>query len=354
MINAQLTKIRHISLAAKIISLVPILSFVGLVLFILSISIGPVNISFYETISILTNGFVGDLDVDEVNRQVITNIRLPRILIALLVGSALSVSGATLQGIFKNPMADPSIIGVSSGAATGAVVTMALGISSSSIFLLPLFSFLGGISAALLVFTLTRVSTSNSNMSFILSGLAIATFLNSIISLILVSTREFGELTAILNWLAGGLQDTRWDHVFIMLPIFVLCMPFFLFYSHKINILSLSDDSASSLGLDVSRTRFVFLVLTTLLVSISVAICGIIAFIGIMIPHIVRLITGPDNRIVIPISAIFGAVFILAADFISRTLMVPYEIRLGIITSFIGAPYFIFLIIKQRKTIVER
>jgi len=354
MFSTQLNKLRYSSLTNRIVFFSLFFLFSSFILFILSISNGPVKISSSDLISIFTLNLIGNPDVEYVNSQVVTNIRLPRITLGLIVGSSLSISGATLQGIFKNPMADPSIIGVSSGAATGAVISIAFGFSSLSIFVLPFFSFIGGVIAAILVFSLSKFASNNSNISFILAGLAIATFLNSIISLIILSSKEFGALTAILNWLAGGLQDSRWEHVLIIAPIFIICFPLLLIYSHKINILSLNDDSATTLGLNVNNSRFTLLIITTLLTSVSVAVCGIIAFVGIMVPHIVRLVTGPDNRIVIPASAFFGAVFILGADLIARTVIVPTELRLGIITSFIGAPFFIYLIIKQRKFMIER
>mgnify|MGYP003327474802 CR=1 FL=1 len=323
MFNTQLNNLRYSSLSNRILFIFLFFLITIFALFFLSISSGPVKISFADLISIFTFSLFGTSDVDYVNTQVITNIRLPRIILALIVGSSLSISGATLQGIFKNPMADPSIIGVSSGAATGAVLSIAFGFSSLSIFVLPFFSFLGGIIAAMLVFVLSKFASNNSNISFILAGLAIATFLNSIISLIILSSKEFGALTAILNWLAGGLQDSRWEHVLIISPLFIICFPILLIYSHKINILCLNDDSATTLGVNVNNTRFSLLIITSLLTSVSVAVCGIIAFVGIIIPHITRLITGPDNRIVIPASALLGAVFILGADLIARTVIVP-------------------------------
>ena len=213
---------------------------------------------------------------------------------------------------------------------------------------------MGGLSAALLVFLLSRISTNTSGASFILSGIAVSAFLNSIISLLLVSSKKFGELNAILNWLAGGFQNARWEHVYISSPIIILLLPIFMIFSNRINILSLSEDSAKSLGLNLQLNRLIFLILATLMTSVSVAVCGILAFVGIMIPHITRLMVGPDNRLVIPISALIGAVFLLTGDLLARTIFLPNEIRLGIITSFIGAPYFIYLLLKQRKNFIER
>ena len=354
MLNTNLKSIRYFSVYHKFIFIVPVISILGLILIILSLSNGAVPTSYFDSIKYLIGYFSDSSSADPIKGNVISNIRMPRILLSLLVGSALAVSGASLQGVFKNPMADPGIIGVSSGAAAGAVITISLGIAGSSLLILPVFSFFGGLIAALIVFLLSRTSTNSSGTSFILSGLAVSAFLNSIISLVLVSSKKFGELNAILNWLAGGFQDSRWEHVYIAAPIILLLLPFFFIFSNRINILSLSDDSAKTLGLNVELNRFIFLVLATLMTSISVAVCGILAFIGIMIPHITRLIVGPDNRLVIPISALIGAVFLLAGDLLARTIFLPNEIRLGIITSFIGAPYFIYLLIKQRNNFIER
>ncbi len=354
MLNTNLKSIRYFSVNHKFIFIVPIFLVIGFILSLISLSSGAVSTSFFDSINYLFGSFIDSSNVDPVKEKVISNIRIPRILLSLLVGSALAVSGASLQGVFKNPMADPGIIGVSSGAAVGAVAIISLGIAGSSIFILPIFSFIGGLFAAFIVFLLSRISTNTSGTSFILSGLAVSAFLNSIISLVLVSSKKFGELNAILNWLAGGFQDTRWEHVYMAAPIIILLLPLFFIFSNRINILSLSDDSAKTLGLNVSLNRFIFLVLATLMTSISVAVCGILAFVGIMVPHITRLIVGPDNRLVIPISALIGAVFLLSGDLIARTILVPNEIRLGIITSFIGAPFFIYLLIKQRKNFIER
>ena len=162
-------------------------------------------------------------------------------------------------------------------------------------------------------------------------------------------------MTSILFWLAGGLESTRWEHVMLLLPMVMINLPILVIYSNKLNLLALSDDSAKSLGLNVSKTRLILLLSTTALTSMTVAVSGIIAFVGIIIPHIVRLITGPDNRVVIIISAFFGSVFLIFADYLARILFAPTEIRLGIITSLVGAPFFIYLLIRQRKMIgIER
>ena len=354
MLDTNLKSLRHFSSYNKLLFISPFILFLLFIVSIISLSNGAVTTSYQDLFNYVLSFFISTNEIDPIKEKVISNIRFPRIILSILVGAALAVSGASLQGIFKNPMADPGIIGVSSGAAVGAVLILSLGLASYSILMLPIFSFFGGMLAAFLVFLISRLASSSSSSSFILSGLAISAFLNSLISLILVSSKKFGELTSILNWLAGGFQDSRWEHVYITLPVILIALPFLIIYSNKINILSLSDDSAKSLGLNINKDKFIILLLATLITSVSVAVSGILAFVGIMIPHITRLIVGPDNRIVIPISALIGALFLLTGDLFARTILLPSEIRLGIITSFIGAPYFIFLLIKQRKTYIER
>tara|TARA_B100000900_G_scaffold319513_1_gene278639 strand:- start:132 stop:1196 length:1065 start_codon:yes stop_codon:yes gene_type:complete len=354
MLDTNFKTLRHSSFSSKFIFLSPIIVILLFIVSIISLSNGAVTTTYNETFNYLFGSFFNTSDIDPIKEKVISNIRFPRLILSIIVGASLAVSGAALQGVFKNPMADPGIIGVSSGAAVGAVLTLSFGFASNSILMLPVFSFFGGLFAALLVFFISRLAPSTTSTSFILSGLAVSAFLNSLISMILVSSKKFGELTSILNWLAGGFQDSRWEHVFMTLPVVICTLPILIIFSNKINILSLSDDSAKSLGLNINKDKFIILLLATLITSVSVAVSGILAFVGIMIPHITRLLVGPDNRLVIPISALIGALFILSGDLLARTLFVPNEIRLGIITSFIGAPYFIFLLIKQRKNYIER
>ena len=354
MLDTNLKSLRHFSAYNKLLFISPAILILLFIVSIISLSNGAVSTSYRDLFNYIFGFLLNTNDIDPIKEKVITNIRFPRILLSILVGASLAVSGAALQGIFKNPMADPGIIGVSSGAAVGAVIILSLGFASYSLLMLPIFSFIGGLSAAFLVFLISRLASSSTSSSFILSGLAVSTFLNSVISLIILSSKKFGELTSILNWLAGGFQDARWEHVYMTFPIVLAALPFLIFYSNRINILSLSDDSAKSLGLNVNKDKFIILILATLVTSVSVAVSGILAFVGIMIPHITRLIVGPDNRVVIPVSALIGSLFILSGDLLARTVMLPNEIRLGVITSFIGAPYFIFLLIKQRKNYIER
>ena len=354
-ISRRKIRLRYRSYLDKIWILSSVCLFFTIIFFIISVRSGPVNINFSEILNIFLR--ITDVSAENMDRnsQIVLNIRLPRIILAVLVGISLSVSGSTMQGLFRNPMADPSIVGVSSGAAVGAVLSIALGIYTYSLVVLPLMAFIGGFIAAISVYFLSKISGENSLVSLILGGLAISLFSNSIISIIILNSSEYGEMTSILFWLAGGLESTRWEHVMLLLPMVMINLPILVIYSNKLNLLALSDDSAKSLGLNVSKTRLILLLSTTALTSMTVAVSGIIAFVGIIIPHIVRLITGPDNRVVIIISAFFGSVFLIFADYLARILFAPTEIRLGIITSLVGAPFFIYLLIRQRKMIgIER
>ena len=268
MLNTNLKSLRHFSSYSKFAFLSPIIFSLLLIVSVISLSSGAVSTTYQDTINYLFSFILSSGEIDPIKEKVISNIRLPRIILSILVGASLAVSGASLQGIFKNPMADPGIIGVSSGAAVGAVTILSLGFASYSILMIPIFSFIGGLSAAFIVFVISRLASNSSSSAFILSGLAVSTFLNSIISLIILSSKKFGELTSILGWLAGGFQDSRWEHVYMTFPIILLTLPILIIYSNKINILSLSDDSAKSLGLNVNKDRLIILILATLVLSL--------------------------------------------------------------------------------------
>ena len=227
MLDTNYKSIRHFSYLNKFLFIVPTIIIFLFFISLISLSSGAVSTTYNETFEYLLNFILNSSEIDPVKEKVISNIRFPRIILSILVGASLAVSGASLQGIFKNPMADPGIIGVSSGAAVGAVLVISLGFASYSIFMLPVFSFIGGLSAALLVFLISRFASNSSSTAFILSGLAVSAFLNSLISLILVSSKKFGELTSILNWLAGGFQDSRWEHVYITFPVVLISCHFY-------------------------------------------------------------------------------------------------------------------------------
>ncbi len=324
----------------------------GLVLLtsLISLSLGPVDIPVDHVAAIVLS-FVG-LDVAEVGRTeqlVIEQIRLPRILVGAFVGMALAVAGATMQGLFRNPMADPGIIGVSAGGALGAVIAIATGLTGLFFLALPSFAFVGAVAATFLVYGIAAVGGHFSMATLLLAGVAVNAFLGAVISAIIILLPDNEALREILFWLAGGLDSRAWEHVHISAPLIVGATVVILLRARDLNLLMLGDDEAQALGVRVGVTRVVLLAAAALATGAAVAVSGTIAFVGLVTPHILRLVLGPDHRVLIPLSAIAGAVFVVAADTFARTIIQPAEFRVGVLTAFVGAPFFVLLLIRNKR-----
>ncbi|MXZ89815.1 MAG: iron chelate uptake ABC transporter family permease subunit, partial [Dehalococcoidia bacterium] len=260
-------------------------------------------------------------------------------------------AGATMQGLFRNPMADPGIIGVSAGGALGAVIAIAAGLTGLFFLALPLFAFAGAIAAAFLVYGIAVVGGHFSMATLLLAGVAVNAFLGAIVSAIIIFLPDNELLREVLFWLAGGLDARAWEHVRIATPLIVGSTAVLLLMSRDLNLMMLGDDEARSMGVRVGVTRVALLATAALATGAAVAVSGTIAFVGLVIPHVLRLVLGPDNRVLIPMSALGGAVFVMAADTVARMVIEPAEIRVGILTAFVGAPFFIFLLIKNKRQV---
>jgi len=308
-----------------------------------SLSSGVINISFPDIFSILIfNSYEG-----EVNNSIIWDIRLPRIILSFFVGIALSISGAVMQGVFRNPLADPSILGVSAGAALGAVIPFSLALQSINLFIIPSFSFLGGLIASALVYSIYVFTGRKSNSILLLAGIAIGSFLNALITLSVYLSDNPFQMRSIFYWLIGGFESTRWEHLFISVPIITISTLILFLKSKEINMIMIGDDYAASLGINVNQTLLLCLFFTTLATSAAVSVSGILAFVGLVVPHIVRLIIGNDNRFVLPLSAFFGGFFVVLMDFITRIFFNSSDLRVGVLMSLVGGPFFIFLIFRN-------
>lgn len=317
---------------------------------LISLSLGPVDIPV-EHVAAIVLSFVG-LDVAEVGRTeqlVIEQIRLPRILVGAFVGMALAVAGATMQGLFRNPMADPGIIGVSAGGALGAVIAIATGLTGLFFLALPSFAFVGAVAATFLVYGIAAVGGHFSMATLLLAGVAVNAFLGAVISAIIILLPDNEALREILFWLAGGLDSRAWEHVHISAPLIVGATVVILLRARDLNLLMLGDDEAQALGVRVGVTRVVLLAAAALATGAAVAVSGTIAFVGLVTPHILRLVLGPDHRVLIPLSAIAGAVFVVVADTFARTIIQPAEFRVGVLTAFVGAPFFVLLLIRNKR-----
>jgi len=287
----------------------------------------------------------------ETFNTIILDIRLPRILLAGLVGAALAVAGATYQGLFRNPLADPYLLGVASGAGLGATIAFIIPFSLRwmSFGAIPLFAFAGGMGAVAVVYSLVHVGKTLPTTSLILAGVALGAFLNSITSYLMSTCGE--ELHGIVFWLLGGLSLTRWAEVWIVLPCVLAGIIIICLYARPLNVLQLGDEQAQQLGINVERVKLVLLSAATLITSAAVCFTGLIGFVGIIIPHAVRLIWGPDHRYLLPLSTLVGSIFLIWADTLAHTIIQPTEIPVGVITAFCGAPFFLYLL-RRRKRLV--
>ena len=317
-----------------------------------SLSMGPVSIPASHVGSIVLS-FLGfeAAGVGQTERLVIEQIRLPRIVTGAVVGAALGVAGAAMQGLFRNPMADPGIIGISAGGALGAVAAIATGTAGLFFLALPAFAFTGAMGAAFLVYGIAAVGGRFSMATLLLAGVAVNAFLSAVVSAIIILLSDGEAVREILFWLAGGLDSRSWEHVRIAAPPILGGAAVILLMARDLNLLMLGDDEARSMGVRVGAARVVLLGAGALVTGAAVAVSGAIAFVGLVTPHVLRLVIGPDHRVLIPMSALGGAVFVTVADTVARTIIQPAEFRVGILTAFVGAPFFILLLIRNKRQV---
>lgn len=306
------------------------------ILVVLFSTIGSVNLSLGEIISSL---------IHQDNSMVMTivyKMRLPRNILAVLIGANLAVSGVLLQSVMKNPLADPGITGVSSGASVAAIIILLLMPQLSGA--LPLFAFVGGAIACALVFIMAWKNGLRPER-IVLAGVAINTILGGFISLL--STLFSDRIQSAILWLNGSLATKTWSHVDMLFLYSLIGLGLSLFLIRSANVLQLGDESAKNLGFNVSRTRLVISAVAVFLAAISTAVVGIISFIGLIVPHIARLLMGSDHKYTIPFSMVLGAVVLLIADTLARTIGGSIEIPVGVITSIVGGPFFLYLLRKR-------
>jgi len=320
-----------------------------IVMVIVASAVGPFNIPISHTVSTLLDLIgIGDSTAKPTEQAIIQSIRLPRIFLAFLVGSALGISGGIMQGLFRNSMADPGIIGVSSGGATGAVAAIASGASTVSTLFLPLFAFIGSGVAMATVFLIASIGGRFSMMTLLLGGIAVGSFLGAITTATIVLTDNLSVQRQIIFWIAGGMDTARWESVRIAAPIIVTGALIAVFVARDLNLLLVGEDEARALGVRVTLVRNTLLVAASLITGAAVAFSGIIAFVGLIVPHVVRLVVGADHRVLLPLSALAGGLFLLIADTAARVVLSPAELRVGILTALIGAPFFIYLLVRNR------
>lgn len=319
----------------------------GIVLVFLSILKGSVKISFKEVIDIILNKD----NASPSHRFIILHLRVPRTLTAIAVGMSLAVCGAVFQTLFKNPLTEPYLLGISSGAALGVAIAAVFGLINiiPGIWGTFIFAFVFALLTALLIFSIAGKNRS-SLLILLLSGLAINFFLSALNSLLLYFNRD--KLENIIYWQMGSFTLSSYEKILVTMPIMVFLIVILLLKTKELDVLLLSDDAALSIGLDVKKQRISLLLITTLLTSICVGLSGIIGFVGLIIPHIVKLLFGVKHKNVLPLSLYLGAIFTLLCDVLARVLIANTEIPIGIITALFGAPFFLYILRENKRSVV--
>ena len=341
----------------KIVKYTIILLIILIALIVLSSAIGAANLSIKLTLKTLGSiipGIKNLIDASDISPQdikVIFDIRLPRIFMAIIVGIALSSSGVIFQGVFRNPMADPYIIGVSAGAAFGATIGLlfAGNIKLISLSATSIFAFLGATGTTFLIYNISKIKGKISVLTLLLSGVALSSLLTSIISLIMIYRTQ--DLAKVYFWIMGGLSNSSWTNFMTVMPVIVIIMAASSFFMRDLNVMSLGDERANQLGVQTEKLKQVLLILASIMAAAAVSVSGIIGFIGLITPHIMRMIVGPDHKILYPTAAISGGIVLLLSDTIARIILSPREIPVGIITSIIGVPFFIYLLVKSKRQV---
>lgn len=288
-------------------------------------------------------GITLDSGLVEIESNILFEIRLPRVVMGAIVGAVLAVAGASYQGVFRNALADPYLLGVAAGAGLGATVVIAL---SDDRRLIALFAFLGGMAAVGITYVLGRSVRSRSASSLILAGVAVAAFATAVQTYVL--QQNVDTLREVYSWILGRLVTVGWDEVLQLLPYAVLSTLVLVLSRRLLDVLSIGDEEAEALGIDVARVRGAVVVAATLATAAAVSVSGLIGFVGIIVPHTIRLLFGWSYRVIIPLSILFGASFLMLADVAARTLIAPAEIPIGVVTAFFGAPFFLIVLRTMR------
>ncbi|MFT8320226.1 MAG: iron ABC transporter permease [Bacillus sp. (in: firmicutes)] len=320
---------------------------------IIAISVGTVSIPVTDVVKILISSIVPfDLlkNVDPMFVNIVQNIRLPRVILAGLVGASLSIAGAAFQGLLRNPLADPYTLGVSSGASVGAVMTLFFQVSIPFVggFTLPLLSILGSFITIFFVLLFAKKMDPMMRVeTIILTGIIFSAFLSAFISLMIALTGD--ELRQIIGWLLGSVSMRGWAYIKIILPFFIMGSGLLLLQGKELNALAFGEERAQHLGVNVQKRKMIILLAGSILTGAAVAVSGTIGFVGLVIPHLVRILAGPNHKHLLGLSMIIGSGFLILADLVARTIISPTELPIGVITALIGAPIFALILLNRRN-----
>ena len=317
------------------------------------LTIGPVDIAAHRVALQLLDGLPGlaiDSGLSDAHAAIVEQIRLPRVALGLLVGATLSVSGATYQGAFRNPLADPYLLGIAAGAGLGATIaiTSNLGDGAGVLDAVPLAAFAGALISVTVSYVAGHLG-GRSTASLILAGIAVASFLTACQTYVLQANSD--AFRQIFAWILGRIATSGWSEPALMLPYFAVTVAVVLRYRRALDVLAVGDEEAAALGLDPRRIRLVVVLAASLGAAAAVSVSGLIGFVGIIVPHTVRLAFGSSNRLVLPLSILFGGAFMVLADLAARTALAPAELPIGVVTAFLGAPFFVLVLRTSRREI---
>jgi iron complex transport system permease protein len=328
----------------------PVLAVLLVAGLLLGVGIGAVPIAPISFLKLLLHeiGFRSVALPDAREVIIIVQLRLPRVLAAMLVGAALAACGTVMQGLFRNPMASPEILGVSAGGSLGAAIAISTGLAGLSLFALPLLAIAGALLAALAISLLSSARGSTSLLYIVIAGMAISSLFNGMTSALLLFSKEH-EVSQFFFWTMGGLDGRGWQHILFSAPVLLPGIASLALFSRELNLFTLGEEGALSLGVSVEWTKRLMLALCAVVTGVAISVAGPVGFIGLLVPHFFRLIVGADHRRLLPASALGGALFLVLCDLAGRAIIPPYEIRVGIVTSILGSPYLLSLIVRTQR-----
>jgi iron complex transport system permease protein len=321
---------------------------------LLGVGIGAVAVSPWTLLQSLALKLgVGGLGApDARDLTILLLLRLPRVVAAMLVGSSLAVCGVVMQGLFRNPMASPEILGLSAGGSLGAVAAITAGLGAGSVMAIPAFTIAGAMISAVCIYLLSSSRGTTSLLYIVIAGMAISSLFSGLTSALLLFSREY-QVSQFIFWTMGGLDGRSWQHILASAPVLVPGIIVLSLFSRELNLFTLGEEQALSLGMHVEATKRVLLAIAAVVTGVAIAVSGPIGFIGLLIPHLTRFLVGPDHRVLLPASALGGALFLVVCDLLGRVILPPFEIRVGIITAILGSPYLLGLIVRiQRRNAV--
>lgn len=323
------------------------------------VGIGSTSISWpiilrVVELKLFPHAWTSAIPISKADQVIVWLIRVPRVVVAFFVGAGLASAGIIMQALFRNPLAEPGLVGAGAGAVLGGVISFVFGWSATSVLSLPLLAMLGALLALALVYSMATRGGVTPVSTLLLSGVATAALLGAISSLLLsVSIVNWQIAQDIVFWMMGGLDARTWTHVWLCAPFIALGLAASLLQTRDLDLLQLGEETAASFGVDVESSKRMLTLTAAILTGAAVAVAGLVGFVGLVVPHAVRLVLGPSNRSLLPASAITGGAFLILCDLVARTIHPPTEIRLGIVTALLGGPVFIFLLLRQYRGTVK-